>query len=136
MQIRKYRELNQHETYPLTRKQLNLALSSIQEGTAIFGLSRKYKFDSRQPDKPEIRGEVVASASCDREKAIVFYLFPLKKENYPEEANQDFVQWVLPHVKTWMERQLAKPETAILGVEELIIVWNGEVHNFHYSKFL
>ncbi|MGK7377591.1 hypothetical protein ACSFXN_07090 [Planococcus sp. 1R117A] len=136
MQIRKYREVNPHETYPVTKKQLKHVLSSVQEVTAIYGLSRKFEFDSRQPGKPDINGVIVASASCHRDKTIHFYLFPISKADYPEKANNDFVQFVLPHVKAWMEQQVAKPETAILGIEELIIEWNGEKHTFHYSKFL
>lgn len=136
MEIRKYRELNQHETYPVTKKQLKQTLTDFSEATAIFGLSRKFEFDSRLPDPPRIKGIVVADASCNREKENVLYLYPIPKADYSEKANADFANSVLPKVKSWMEQQQTKPDTAVLGVEQLIIKWNGHQHRYHHSRFL
>lgn len=109
MRISYYRELNQQETYPVTKKLLKRAFSPDEEATAFFGSSRKFKFDSRQPDKPNINGTVIASVYCTRDKTISICLFPLKKVDYPEEAKQDFVDEVMPQMKDWMARQEAKP---------------------------
>lgn len=136
MRIPYYRELNPQETYPITKKRLKQAFSPDEEAAAFFGLRRKFQFDSRQPDKPHISGTVVASVYCTREKTISLSFFPLKKVDYPEETKQNFFDEVLPKMKDWMTRQEAKPETAIVGVEELIVEWDGQKHELHYSKYL
>jgi hypothetical protein len=34
-------------------------------------------------------------------------------------------------MRRWLERQIAKPDTAILGYEEMIVEWDGTSHKFH-----
>lgn len=136
MKIAHYRKLNQHETYAVTRKQLKHALSTIQELEVLFGLARKFQFDSRQNKKPEIKGAILASISYSREKTILLSLFPIDKAEYPEEANNDFITSVLPYIKEWTERQIIKSDTEILGVEQLIVEWKNKKHYFHHLTLL
>ena len=131
-----FRNLNKIETYAANRKQIKLNLPSKEEASVIFGLTRKFEFDNRCARPPQISGTVVASVTCNRDKDIRIYFYPISQTIYPEKAKSQFHNDVLPKLKKWIDHQVSKPETAVLGIEEFIIEWNGKNHLFHQIKFL
>jgi len=39
-------------------------------------------------------------------------------------------------IKQWLEGQINKPDTALLGYEQLVIEWTENEHLLHKVKFL
>ncbi|MDC0705849.1 MULTISPECIES: hypothetical protein [Priestia] len=135
MKFKYFRNLNKNERYSTTKRQLKSVFSNI-EMDVLFGLIRKFEFDSRCPNKPNIVGNVVASISYSRDRTVDFSLYPLLIAGYPNNASDDFNNQILLTIKQWLEGQINKPDTALLGYEELIIEWTGHEHLLHKVKFL
>ncbi|WP_210608066.1 hypothetical protein [Priestia flexa] len=89
MKFKYFRNLNKHERYSTTKRQLKSVFSNI-EMDVLFGLVRKFEFDSRCPNKPNIAGNVVASISYSRDRTIYFSLYPLLISDFPNRASDDF----------------------------------------------
>jgi hypothetical protein len=136
MKFTHYRNLNRTEKYVTNIKQIKSKFMKNEDLKISYGLGRQFKFDSRCRNKPVIKGTVVASVSCNRDRAIQFSLYPISQNAYPEKAYEEFNNVVLPDIKKWIDEQISKPETAILGVEELIVEWNKKNHLFHNVRFL
>jgi hypothetical protein len=51
-------------------------------------------------------------------------------------AANEFCDSIIQEVHEWLNGQLAKPKTAILGVESLLIEWTGREHIMHVMRFL
>ncbi|MFB7142591.1 hypothetical protein ACFCYN_23570 [Gottfriedia sp. NPDC056225] len=136
MKIAFFRNLNKVETYATNKKQVKLNLPNKEDANVLFGLRRKFEFDTQCSRPPQISGTVVASVTCNRDKDISIYFYPISQNIYPEKAKSQFHNDVLPELKKWIEKQSSKPDTAVLGVEEYIIEWNGKNHLFHQIKFL
>lgn len=135
MKFKYFRNLNKHESYSTSKRQLKSMFSNI-EMDVLFGLVRKFEFDSRCSNKPNIVGDVVASISYSRDRTVYFSLFPLSIADYPNSASDDFNNQILLIIKQWLEGQINKPDTALLGYEELVIEWIGNEHLLHKVKFL
>lgn len=131
-----YRNLNKGEIYVTSKKELKSCLENVTEIDVSFGLTRKFEFDSRCSKKPIVKGTVVASASCQRDKAINLSFFPISQNNYSKEEYEQFQSEVLPILEEWIREQINKTDTAILGIEELVIERNEKKHLFHKTKFL
>src|SRR6478735_4903631 len=135
MKFKYFRNLNKNERYSTTKRQLKSVFSNI-EMDVLFGLARKFEFDSRCPNKPNIVGNVVASISYSRDRTVDFSLYPLLIADYSNSASDDFNNQVLLTIKQWLEDQINKPDTALLGYEELVVEWTGNEHLLHKVKFL
>lgn len=131
-----YRNLNKNERFSTTKRQLKNVFSGFETLNFLFGLSRNFEFDRRIPDKPKIKGVVVASVSYYRDRTLNFSLFPLSIIDYQDQAAEDFNNHILLTIKQWIQTQINKPDTAILGIEQLIVEWNGKEHLIHQVKFL
>ncbi|MGO4887291.1 hypothetical protein ACJ2A9_06015 [Anaerobacillus sp. MEB173] len=136
MKISFYRNLNTLETYATNKRQIKYHFSNDEDIDVFFGLNRKFEFDSRCKRPPELNGTVVASVSCNRDKDICINLYPISQDHYPHIARNEFHNEVLPSIKEWVHNQNIKPETAVVGVEQYIIDWNGKAHIFHQLTFL
>ncbi len=44
---------------------------------------------------------------------------------------ENFNNVVLFDIREWIKGQMNKPDTALLGYEEMVIEWNGNKHLFH-----
>ncbi|ALC89083.1 hypothetical protein AM500_04200 [Bacillus sp. FJAT-18017] len=136
MRFTYFRKLNKNERYPTTKKHLKAVFSVFEAMDVLFGLRRKFEFDRRLPNKPNIRGIVVASISCSRNRTINFNLYPVSVQDYSDKAVEKFRNVVLVTIEPWVKAQMNKSDTALLGYEEMVVEWNGKEHVFHYIKFL
>jgi hypothetical protein len=62
-------------------------------------------------------------------------LYPIHGDSYLEQARSQFEESVVPYLKTWLLGQLSKPDTAVLGYEQIIVTWNGATHSFATVKY-
>lgn len=102
----------------------------------LGGLTKTFAFDSRATKRPKLVGPVVASVSVSRDRSAIFQLYPVDRSRYPELASAAFEAEVLGHIREWLDRQLSKPETAVLGCEELVVEWRGGKHQTHELRYL
>ena len=63
-------------------------------------------------------------------------IYPIKKDEYNDEASNEFVKTILPKMQVWIKNQLNKPETQILGYETLLVEWFNEKHLLHEIRYL
>ena len=99
-------------------------------------LGNTFEFDSRCYHRPDLLGPVVASVSLSRESTAIFQAYSVALNSYPAEAAEQFRDDVLPRMRAWLLNQLAKPQTAVLGYEQLIIEWTRGGHREHTMRFL
>jgi len=120
-----------------TKADLKQAFGDIQPLSVHMGsLGNKYQFDSRCHHRPHLVGPVVASLSVSRELTAIFQAYPVEVESYSAEVVVQFREEVLPRMRLWLLTQLGKPQTAILGHEQLIIEWSGSAHREHAIRFM
>ena len=63
--------------------------------------------------------------------------YAVASDQYPDEAVSEFIDKVLPEMRTWLRAQLAKTETMRVGHDEdLIVEWNGTAHTVHRLKYI
>jgi hypothetical protein len=60
--------------------------------------------------RPKIRGTVVAEATYSPQREAWVCIYVVRRAEYPAEAREDFVGRVLPHMRGWLEEQMAKPD--------------------------
>ncbi len=109
---------------------------------------RRFLHDGRPFYTPRVHlsGLVVAALTVRRARRPMLQrmppsswlrLYAVNSEQYPDEAANDFVDTVLPEMWTWLQAQLAKPETMRVGLDEdLVVEWNGTAHAAHRLKYI
>jgi len=131
-----YRNLNRHETYVTTKKQLKKYISQLTNVDFSFGLTRYFEWGSRRSHHPKLKGTVVAVVSFYRDKSLNLSFFPIVSNLYPEAAYEEFNYNILQAIQKWVCQQLEKPDTAMVGVEQLVVEWDGNKHLLHSVTFL
>jgi hypothetical protein len=126
------KRLPKTESYPCTRRGAKSAFDGLEVKWISFGSTRKhFTFDRMATHRPRIRGVVVASVSYSTQRESYVFFYVVRKAEYTAEAREDFLVRVLPRMRHWLERQIRKPDTAILGFEEMLVAWDGTTHKFH-----
>jgi hypothetical protein len=129
--------LPKNQRFAARRSVVKSAFRGVEPLSIWLGaLGRRFEFDSRAFKRPKLKGEIVASVSVNREGSAIFQLFPVERAAYPSAAASEFEESVLPAMKRWLAQQLAKPATAILGSEQLIIEFAGGEHHSHELRYL
>ncbi|GAB1779538.1 hypothetical protein PMEGAS67_50150 [Priestia megaterium] len=131
-----YRNLNRHETYVTTKKQLKKYISPLTNVDFSFGLTRCFEYDNSRSHHPELKGTVVAVASFYRDRSFNLSFFPIVRNVYPEAAYEEFNHNILLAIQRWVCEQLKKPDTAIVGIEQLIVEWKDNKHLLNNVTFL
>ncbi|MGI8382565.1 hypothetical protein ACR0S4_28775 [Priestia megaterium] len=131
-----YRNLNRHETYVTTKKQLKKYISPLTNVDFSFGLTRCFEWGNRRSHCSKVKGTVVVVVSFHRDKSLNLSFFPIARNVYPEAAYVEFNNNILLAIQRWMCEQLEKPDTAIVGIEQLLVEWEGNKHLLHNVTFL
>jgi hypothetical protein len=79
---------------------------------------------------------VAASITINRDRESWLILYPLDGHLYPTAAADDFAARILPALRSWLDAQVTKPDTAILGCEEIVVEWCGLNHELHRLRYL
>lgn len=126
------------ETFVCNKKDIKLIFKpNIFNWISFGGLSKKFSFDSRCRHRPNIKGQIIAQLSVDRQNESSLCLYSIRKELYSEQAKLEFREKILPFMNLWLNKILERPETAITaGYESLIIEWSNGNHLFHELKYL
>ncbi|HYU25410.1 MAG TPA: hypothetical protein VEO74_09425 [Thermoanaerobaculia bacterium] len=125
------------QSFAASRRAVRQTFGDVDELSAWFGyMTRTFTFDSRLRHRPRIAGTVIASLSVSRDRSAHLRLYPIARALYSDDAAAQFSAEMLPRLKSWLRQQLAKPETAILGVEEIVVEWVRGNHRIHEVRFL
>ena len=130
-------KLPRSEKFACSARTLKATFADI-ENLGIFcgALGKTFEFDSRSRNRPRLTGPVVAQVQVNRQLEAMLTLYPLKNEDYPESAANEFCDSIIHEVHEWIMVQMSKSQTAILGVESLTIEWTGTEHKKHVMRFL
>jgi hypothetical protein len=124
-------------TFPVRKSVVRDNFQEFDKLSCHFGsLGVHFRFDSRCFDHPKLDGPVIASLSSSRAGTSIMQLYPIRSDVYLERARSQFEGMVIPYLKNWLLGQLGKPDTAILGYEQIIVTWNGVMHSFLKVKYL
>jgi hypothetical protein len=126
------RNLPKTEQYVTNKKFVKLFLGRFELLSVVFGLRKKFELDSRRSNRPTINGPVVASVLINRSNEILASFYPVATSNLPADAVKVFNESILPAICKWIEEHLAKPDTAIVGIEQLIIAIEENTFRFHH----
>ena len=144
--IKFHRKPDKGSRYPCSKRDVKALLGERDDVQVSFGLSKRYELDGAEVRQPQLQGTVVAVASVDRRPEILefdrthgltpatVFLYEISRNTYTDEAGSKFSSRVLPALKQWILDELAKPETSVLGIEELIVEWDGSSHRTHQVK--
>jgi hypothetical protein len=120
------------EVFPCSRRRVKEVFANDELEWVSFGNPiRSFRFDGRMTQRPRLVGPVVASLSIDRENSAHLCLYPVKLELYPSPAQAHFSIEVLPRLQRWLHDKQSRPETAIVGHEELLVEWTEQGHRHH-----
>jgi len=136
MRITYYRNLNKDEVYLSNRKEIKKHFSGIEEMTVVFGLSREYAVVNRCSQKLDTRHPILISITCDRDRELGLSLFPFLRRDLSPEMLIQFEEIVVPTIKKWFVNQIDKPDTAVIGIEELVFSWDGTKYNKQTLTYL
>lgn len=129
--------LPKSERFACSAKVLKAMFSDVENlGVYCGALGKRFEFDRRSKNRPELEGTVVASAQVSRDSEALLMLYAIRREDYPEQAAGEFYDGILPQLHEWIKSRLSKSPTAILGVEALIVEWTGSEYRKHEMRFL
>jgi hypothetical protein len=136
MRIRGIR-LPDSETFPCSWRLITDLFDGDDLAWVSFGSPiRSFRFDNQVSHRPVLIGPVVASLAMNRERDAHLCLYPVPRAEYPQSAMDDLQVRVLPHFREWLHTKKSRPDTVILGHEEIIAEWAGLEHRCHELRFL
>jgi hypothetical protein len=125
------------EAFPCSRRDVKRVFSAEEVDWVSFGNPiRTFRLDSRAAGTPILGGPVAISLTVNRERQAYLCVFPIAKSEYPEAARAELVNVVLPRFAEWLRVKQRRPDTAVLGVEEIIAEWNSGSHRVHELRYL
>jgi len=125
------------QRFAASRRAVKRTFGDIEDLSAWFGVfTRTFTFDRYLSHRPRITGTVIASLSVSRDRSAHLRFYPIARVSYSDDAAAQFESEMLSRLRSWLTRQLAKPETAILGAEEIIVEWTRGEHRVHEMRFL
>lgn len=136
MKVTFTRNLPRTESYISSKKDVKAFLGHYEMLNVNFGMRRKFKFDSRCSNKPKVEGPVVVSVSINRSREIMVSFYPVSLSDLPVDVVTEFHEKTLQAISKWIDETVGKPETAIVGVEQLIVAIVGTHIKFHQTVFL
>ena len=136
MRIYKPRGLNIDESYACSRTALRECFGEW-DISVFWGEPEKYSFDKSIKKPPKIDGYVLASMQLNFRRRIPqgelrFYV--IRDSRYDKCRQAFFEEKVLPRMHCWLSGRKENPPSG--GVDEILILWNGEqfaIQELHYA---
>ncbi len=121
----------------ISKAALRRAFADVEPLSIHMGsLGSAFRFDSRCSQRPALTGTVVASLSVSRSRPAILAAYPVSASSLGSDARTAFEVEVLPRMRKWLQAQLGKPTTAILGYETLIVEWAPGGFREHCLRYL
>ena len=116
-----HRKLPSTEVYACSKKEAKAMFGEMDGLVIHFGEETHFEFDKGVHHPPEVAGTVVAIATVGREGDASLSFFPIRKADYAEHEHLEFVEHELGEVRTWIEQEIALPETQSLSNRQFIL---------------
>jgi len=125
------------QRFVATRRAVRQTFGDADDLSAWFGvMMRTHSFPARIRHNPPVSGTIVASLSVSSDRHGFLRFYPIARSAYSDDATAQFAEELLPRLKSWFLQQRAKPETAIRGgTEELLVEWRGGKHHVHEFRY-
>jgi hypothetical protein len=136
-------KLPRTQRFACAKRDIKAVFSNNELGWVSIGLSKTLTLNARI-QQPKFTGPVVADISISRAAVSIslsvdrpyLCLYPVRIDQYPEEAAAEFKLAILPKMKKWLTSELVKPETRVFGHAECLVVeWTGSHHKFHQLRW-
>jgi hypothetical protein len=139
------------ERFACSERDVRSAFAATALSLVGFGHPKRsfitLRWNTRYSPKPRFSGPVVASLDLvhyrvsemgvsydEPQRNAELYLYPVRQNEYSEEAAREFRIEVLPMVKYWLDAEMSKPDTQYLTGHTLVIEWTGETHKRHLLR--
>jgi len=139
------------ERFACSARDVRLAFTDAELASVGFGRPKRsfitLRWNTRYSPRPRFSGPVVASLDLVHyrvsEKGVSYdkpqrnaelYLYPVRQNEYSEEAAEEFRIEVLPIIKSWINAEMSKLDTQYLAGHTLVIEWTGETHKRHVLR--
>jgi hypothetical protein len=135
------RGLNPQERYACDVGDIKKVFSAEDEIHISFGaLGRNYEFDNAFIKRPKIEGLILSSMQINRREKItdshpMLSFYVIDDGKYSDRHGRIFAESILPEMLEWFRLTLAKPVSAIPGVEEFLVEWTGSGFKTHRCRF-
>jgi len=137
MEMRRSVPLGERWRFPVGKKVVKSAFGGFNELSCYFGsLGWTFRLDTRCFEHPVINGSVIASLSVSRARTGILQIYPIPIAVFGNVASESFEKVVVPHLVNWLQAQMIKPETAVLGHEQIIVSWYGNKFDYAQVRFL
>jgi hypothetical protein len=101
-----------------------------------FGSHKSFQFDSRCFQRPKIEGIVVVSASIDCQLKPALFFYPIPNSKYLDPAKKEFLERILNELRKWLEGQLSKNDTDMVGREMILAELKSAGFEMHRLRYL
>jgi len=129
--------LPQTEKFPCSRRRIKELFATDELVWVSFGSPiRSFRFDKQVAHRPKLVGPVVASLAMNRNLEAHLCVYPVRRAEYPEGAEDDLNSRVLPSIRDWLRAKTSRSGTGIHGHEEIVVEWTGTEHRCHELRFL
>jgi hypothetical protein len=130
-------KLPDSERFVCSPKQVKNLFLDVEDLSVHFGsLGKTFHFDGRCTKCPKLTGHITASLAVTRQRTSLLSFYALQRDELSETSRLKFTDHLLPQMKNWLGQQLAKPETEIVGVEQLLVELIGSQYKTHELRFL
>lgn len=101
-----------------------------------FGAQKSFRFDPRCGSRPKIQGTIIVSLFIDCQLKPAVYFYPVPTSQYPETARQEFLKHTFNHLKKWLEEEISKHETDMVGRKLVLIELKNAHLEMHRLRYL
>jgi hypothetical protein len=127
--------LPRSQRFACSKRDIKLVFPDDVIGWVSIGFIGSFKLYPHLFPRPKFVGPVIARLSAPHRSdgsEPILCLFPVRVDQYPQGAVDEFKSEIMPKMKRWLDRELTKPETSVLGNSEFLLVeWTGSQHRFH-----
>ena len=131
-------KLPKTQRFVCNRKDIQTVFANDDIGWVSIGILKSLDLNSRYSRRPNFVGPIVAALSVGHrsDSEPILCLFPVRIDQYPQKAADEFKSRILLKMKEWLDRELTKPATSALGNAEYFVVeWTGGKHRCHQLRW-
>jgi hypothetical protein len=130
-------KLPKTQRFACTKRDIQTVFRHGEIGWVSIGVIKSLDLGTRHSPRPKFAGPLVADLSVSySDGEPILCLFPVRIDQYPDEAVEEFKSKILPKMKEWLDHKLAQPETSVVGNAEYFVAeWIGNQHRCHQFRW-
>jgi hypothetical protein len=136
VKVATFKKLPPTETYACSALEVQEWAKELADLRIEFGAHKSFRFDPRCNSRPKIQGTIVASLFIDHQLKPALFFYPIPGFKYPESAKNEFLERMDNDLKKWLEDQLSKHETDMVGREMILLELRDDRLAMHRLRYL